>query len=225
MEAIRASLDRLVHYPDVECRSLRAMLSEKEGIPADFILCGNGAAELIFALANGCRPKKALVAAPGFAEYEQALSGCGCEVSFYELKEENGLPIRRIIFRRSRKNWIWFFLCNPNNPTGGTVDRPFLLAAAERCRECGCLLVVDECFNQFLDDAEAVTMKPYLEQYPDLVITDAFTKICDARPPARYCMTASERIRKKCALSCSPGAFPRWPRWQVRRPGRGVLCG
>ena len=31
----------------------RAMLSEKEGIPADLILCGNGAAELIFALANG----------------------------------------------------------------------------------------------------------------------------------------------------------------------------
>ena len=83
VEAIRASLERLVHYPDVECRSLRAMLSEKAGIPADFILCGNGAAELIFALANGCRPKKALVAAPGFAEYEQALSGCGCEVFFY----------------------------------------------------------------------------------------------------------------------------------------------
>ena len=39
-EAILASLDRLVHYPDVECR-LPAMLSEKEGIPADFILCGN----------------------------------------------------------------------------------------------------------------------------------------------------------------------------------------
>ena len=36
VEAIRASLERLVHYPDVECRSLRAMLSEKAGIPADF---------------------------------------------------------------------------------------------------------------------------------------------------------------------------------------------
>ena len=67
-EAILASLDRLVHYPDVECRSLRAMLSEKEGIPADFILCGNGAAELIFALTQALRPKKALIAAPGFAE-------------------------------------------------------------------------------------------------------------------------------------------------------------
>lgn len=107
-EAILASLDRLVHYPDVECRSLRAMLSEKEGIPADFILCGNGAAELIFALANGLKPKRALVAAPGFAEYEQALSGAGCELSFYELKEAQGLPIRRITFRTSRKSWIWF---------------------------------------------------------------------------------------------------------------------
>ena len=189
VEAIRASLERLVHYPDVECRSLRTMLSEKAGIPADFILCGNGAAELIFALANGCRPKKALVAAPGFAEYEQALSGCGCEVFFYELKEELDMV----------------FLCNPNNPTGGTVDRPFLLAVAERCQACGCILVVDECFNQFLDQAECFTMKPYLEQYPDLVILDAFTKIY-AMPGLRlgYCMTASESIRKNMRSVMQP---------------------
>ena len=205
VEAIRASLERLVHYPDVECRSLRAMLSEKTGIPADFILCGNGAAELIFALANGCRPKKALVAAPGFAEYEQALSGCGCEVSFYELKEENGFAYQEDYLQKITEELDMVFLCNPNNPTGGTVDRPFLLAVAERCQACGCILVVDECFNQFLDQAECFTMKPYLEQYPDLVILDAFTKIY-AMPGLRlgYCMTANESIRKNLRSVMQP---------------------
>jgi len=204
-EAILASLDRLVHYPDVECRSLRAMLSEKEGIPADFILCGNGAAELIFALANGLKPKRALVAAPGFAEYEQALSGAGCELSFYELKEAQGFAYQEDYFQNITEELDMVFLCNPNNPTGGTVDRAFLIAAAERCRECGCLLVVDECFNKFLDDAEAVTMKPYLEQYPNLVILDAFTKIY-AMPGLRlgYCMTANERIREKMRSVMQP---------------------
>lgn len=85
------------------------------------------------------------------------------------------------------------------------MDRAFLIAAAERCRECGCLLVVDECFNKFLDDAEAVTMKPYLEQYPNLVILDAFTKIY-AMPGLRlgYCMTANERIREKMRSVMQP---------------------
>ena len=38
------------------------------------IICGNGAAELMFALAAARRPKQALLAAPSFFEYEQALT-------------------------------------------------------------------------------------------------------------------------------------------------------
>ena len=67
------------------------------------------------------------MAAPGFAEYEQALSGCGCEVFFYELKEENGFAYQEDYLQKITEELDMVFLCNPNNPTGGTVDRPFLL--------------------------------------------------------------------------------------------------
>ena len=66
------------------------------------------------------------MAAPGFAEYEQALSGCGCEVFFYELKEENGFAYQEDYLQKITEELDMVFLCNPNNPTGGTVDRPFL---------------------------------------------------------------------------------------------------
>ena len=76
-------------YPDPLCRELCAALGEAEGVPKDWILCGNGAADLIFRLALAKRPKNALVPAPTFAEYEAALETVGCDVRRCALDEAN----------------------------------------------------------------------------------------------------------------------------------------
>ena len=192
-------------YPDIECTDLRRAIAQKEGIAPEQILCGNGASELLMAVVRAAAPEKCAIAAPSFSGYERAVRAAGAEPVFYELSHDTGFGYETVCDRLSKMTVQMLFLCNPNNPTGGTVDRAFLIAAAERCRECGCLLVVDECFNKFLDDAEAVTMKPYLEQYPNLVILDAFTKIY-AMPGLRlgYCMTANERIREKMRSVMQP---------------------
>ena len=79
-DAITAALPQADRYPDPLCRTLRAALSEAEGLPADQILCGNGAADLIFRLALAVKPRRALVTAPTFAEYATALETVGCTV-------------------------------------------------------------------------------------------------------------------------------------------------
>ena len=63
-DAITAALPQADRYPDPLCRTLRAALSEAEGLPAEQILCGNGAADLIFRLALAVKPRRALVTAP-----------------------------------------------------------------------------------------------------------------------------------------------------------------
>ena len=55
-DAITAALPQADRYPDPLCRTLRAALSEAEGLPAEQILCGNGAADLIFRLALAVKP-------------------------------------------------------------------------------------------------------------------------------------------------------------------------
>ena len=65
-QAAKEGVDASVHYPDPQCRELRAALSQAEGVPEDWILCGNGAADLIFGLALAEKPRRALVWAPGF---------------------------------------------------------------------------------------------------------------------------------------------------------------
>ena len=59
-EAVRKSAESVEQYPDALCRDLARALSEKEQLPEENILFANGAAELIFALTQALRPKKAL---------------------------------------------------------------------------------------------------------------------------------------------------------------------
>ena len=73
VRAVRDSAVRMVHYPDVQCEGLRNAISSFEGVDASEILCGNGAAELFFAAVLAVKPKRALLPAPTFAEYENAL--------------------------------------------------------------------------------------------------------------------------------------------------------
>ena len=55
--AIAAALPHADRYPDPLCRALRAKLAPHEGIPAESILCSNGAADLIFRLAWAAKPR------------------------------------------------------------------------------------------------------------------------------------------------------------------------
>ena len=57
-QAIRDALPLADRYPDPLCRTLRAALSRAEGVPQEHILCGNGAADLIFRLVWAKKPRR-----------------------------------------------------------------------------------------------------------------------------------------------------------------------
>ena len=52
--AITAALPRADRYPDPLCRALRTKLAAAEGVDSAQILCGNGAADLIYRLHWPC---------------------------------------------------------------------------------------------------------------------------------------------------------------------------
>ena len=155
-----SSADR---YPDPLCRELTEEIALKEGVPAEYCLCGNGAADLIFRVVLAMKPKKTLLTAPCFAEYEQALRTVGCVVKKYALKEENEFSLDEGFLECMTEDVDMVFLCEPNNPTGIISLREFIKQVLKRCEEIGALLVLDECFNDFLDEPEAHTMKKRVE--------------------------------------------------------------
>lgn len=177
--AVRAAADALqqcTQYPDPLCRELRAALAAYEGIPAEQIVCGNGVADLIFRIVAATHPQRALLLEPTFAEYEQALRSMDCSIAYFPLQESEGFVLPEAFLQQLTPEINLLFLCNPNNPTGRTVSPALLQEIWKRCEEAGILLVVDECFNEFLEHPEQNTLKDVLETGANAVILKAFTK-------------------------------------------------
>lgn len=175
--AITNALPTADRYPDPLCRQLRAALAGAEGVPADWILCGNGAADLIFRLVLAVRPRRALLPAPTFAEYEAALQTVGCAVQRVFLREENEFAVTEEFIDAVTPETDIVFLCQPNNPTGQVTPPALVERLVRRCAECGAVLVVDECFLDFLPDRDAWTAKQLLRDAPQLILLKAFTKL------------------------------------------------
>ena len=171
-QALMEAPDALSRYPDRDCRALTGALSRREGVPPEQILCGNGAADLIYRLCFGLKPKRALICAPTFAEYGRAAGLAGATLTCHRLREEEGFAVtRRILADIGGVELV--FLCNPNNPTGQLVSPGLVEEIASACQQAGALLLMDECF---LDFTPAGSAKGLMNRYPGLVLLKAFTK-------------------------------------------------
>ena len=124
-KAITAALPTADRYPDPLCRELRAKLALHEGVPADHILCGNGAADLIFRLVWAKKPRRALVTAPTFAEYAAALETVGCTVKRFILQAADDFAVPEAFLSAIDDRVDLVFLCQPNNPTGQLTPPDF----------------------------------------------------------------------------------------------------
>ena len=185
LEAAQNAAAEELSYPDPFCRKLTAALSERYGVPADCILCGNGASDLLLRLCAVAKPKKVLVPRPGFSEYERCASLFGASAEYYDVLGKTSAQVTEEI----KKKLTWaptdcaqtlaatapqmLFICRPNNPDGGMISAEQVADIAELCERIGTLLVVDECFLEFTEGKSAVE---FIKDYRTLVIVNAFTK-------------------------------------------------
>ncbi len=212
-QAIRNSVDSFDVYPDPLCRELISRLSKHEGVPSEWILCGNGAADLIYRTVYGVKPRKAMVLAPTFAEYTEALSAASCQVVHYELYEKDGFQVGEGLLDSLDQGLDMLFICNPNNPTGQLVTKEFLLKLVRRCKTLDILLFVDECFNEFLDEPQDYTTKEFLKAFDNLIILKAFTKIyAMAGIRLGHCISSNTVLLKKIREAGQP--------WSVSAPAQ-----
>ncbi|MBE6990934.1 MAG: aminotransferase class I/II-fold pyridoxal phosphate-dependent enzyme [Ruminococcaceae bacterium] len=171
--ALREGTAADVRYPDARCRALRAALSEKHSVTPEQVLCGAGAADLIFRICAALQPRQVLAPVPTFSEYGRSAALFGAEIAKYPLREENGFELDRSFPAALTPETDMVFLCNPNNPTGRLCDPGIVAALADACEENGTYLVVDECFLEF---TRGVSALPLLQTHPRLLVLRAFTK-------------------------------------------------
>ena len=87
-KAMIEAIDGTINYPDPDCSRLKEAISKQDNVPESHITCGNGGADLLYRLAFGLHPKKVLLPAPAFVEYEEALSAAGAQMEYYLMRDD-----------------------------------------------------------------------------------------------------------------------------------------
>lgn len=212
--AVIESAGLLNQYPDPYCRELVRALADFEGLPPEYILCGCGAAELIFSFCTAVKPKKALEFAPTFSEYSAALETVGCSVERYLLSRENGFVLtEQFLDFLQHSDCEVVFLCNPNNPTGQIIEPELLERIADLCHERRIRLFLDECFLDLSDQGWELSLNHKLQTQPGLFILKAFTKSYGmAGLRLGYCLSADRELLTTMGRSVQP--------WNVSLPAQ-----
>ena len=214
--AVVEAASRLNQYPDPYCRALVGALAAFEGVPETFLLCGCGAAELIFSFCAAVKPRRALELAPTFSEYATALEAVGAAVDRYPLTSANNFTLTEAFLPfLEAGRWDALFLCNPNNPTGQTIPPALLEAILALCRKKGIRLFVDECFLDLTDGGGDLSLKPLLSLHPELCILKAFTKSYGmAGLRLGYCLSEDEALLRAMGRTVQP--------WNVSLPAQAA---
>jgi L-threonine-O-3-phosphate decarboxylase len=203
--ALQAHLGDLKAYPDPQYRELRSALGAFHQISPDYILPGNGAAEL---LTWACRDLAALdgtcVLTPAFSDYQRALKAFGaqCWECPLDYPSTGQWDLDRALLIASNHhlgtNAIGLLLNNPHNPTGSLLSRDVLAASLDNYA----LMVVDEAFMDFLPLDKQQSVIDLVLEHPNLVVLRSLTKF--------YSLPG---LRLGYAIA-HPDRLQRWQEWR-----------
>ena len=165
----------LTQYPSgMKVNTLLA--SKCFGVSEEYIIPGNGAAELISALMEHMEGTVGFIR-PTFEEYPNRFDRSR-QVTFVPQNDE---------YRYTADDLIAFFgahpvdtllLINPDNPSGNYIPKADVLRLADWCGGRGMRLVVDESFVDFCEDYATASLlnDTILEQHPNLVVMKSISK-------------------------------------------------
>ncbi len=158
-------------YPDPHQSRLKQRLAELKKVPVDRILLGNGSDEildLIFRVFMEPGKDNIVISVPTFGMFKVLCGVNDVECRTAQLDEEFQLQIKEI-GSRVDENTKAVFICSPNNPTGNLMRKTDIL----KLLDLGPLVVVDEAY---IDFAQTTSMTEMIENYPNLVVTQTFSK-------------------------------------------------
>lgn len=175
ISALHGAVSSCSQYPDLAAHNLKLAVSKMLDVPEEYLLFGNGASELFMAIVHGILPKKTVIAVPSFYGYEYAAEAVNSEIIYYTTSSENDFSLKEDFLSILTEDVDLLFLANPSNPTGNLISGANLKKILDHCSEQGICVVLDECFIEFCDESASIIRE--IEQYKNLILVRAFTKI------------------------------------------------
>ncbi|ACK66932.1 L-threonine-O-3-phosphate decarboxylase [Rippkaea orientalis PCC 8801] len=171
MAVLSDAISQITHYPDPDYRQLRRSLADYHHISPDWIIPGNGAAELLtWAGRELAQYQTTYLLVPAFRDYWRALRSFGAQVTSYPFPWDDDPGTLTLTPINPQSSGI--IINNPHNPTGKLFSRETLLPLLEKFA----LVVIDEAFMDFLAPDAEQSLIALVSDYPNLVVLRSLTK-------------------------------------------------
>jgi len=178
-DAIRRGIRFLGFYPDKDCSRLKdAVASYVSGVSSENIFVGNGSTEIIHLFSHVFLETgdEAIILQPTFSEYEYAVAGNRAKPIVCPLGRKFKLDAEALLRSVTPKTRA-IFLCNPNNPTSTTLDGSVVEEIVEQAAKRKIMVLLDECFIEFVDDCERLSFSRYSKDRGNLLVLRSLTKV------------------------------------------------
>jgi histidinol-phosphate aminotransferase len=198
----------LNRYPEPQPAELIEHLAQLYGVAPEQVIAGRGSDEGIDLIVRAfCRAGQdsILICPPTFGMYKVSarIQGAGV-VEVPLVKERNFALDTQAVLDAWNPNVKIVFLCSPNNPTGGLLDRQAVELLCERLADKA-LVVVDEAYIEF---ARAESVVALLRCYPNLVVLRTLSKAYALAGARCGALIASPEIVSLLARIITPYALP-----------------
>ena len=164
--------DNYNRYPDPYQSQLKEKIAVIKDVPVSGIFLGNGSDEAIDLLFRAfCNPGKdnIILLPPTYGMYEVSAEINNVAIKRVNLSEDFQLRPDEILQQVDDFTKI-IFICSPNNPSGNQMKKEAILQVLKGFEG---LVVVDEAY---IDFSERPSFTGYINQYPNLLVMQTFSK-------------------------------------------------
>ncbi|MES2299269.1 MAG: histidinol-phosphate transaminase [Pseudomonadota bacterium] len=174
-QAMMAAASDLGRYPDANGFDLKAALSKRYEVPADWITLGNGSNDILEIAAHAfVQQGQAVVYSQySFAVYALATQGVGARAIVVPAREY-GHDLGAMAAAIDADTRL-VFIANPNNPTG-TFIAPAQIEEFLKQVPAHVVVVLDEAYNEFLAPEQQFESAQWVKQFPNLMVSRTFSK-------------------------------------------------
>ncbi|CAG9171794.1 histidinol-phosphate transaminase [Cupriavidus pinatubonensis] len=174
-QAAAAAIAELGRYPDSNGFELKGALSAKLGVPQDWLTLGNGSNDILELAAHALvTPGQSIVYAEySFAVYALATQEIGARAIVVKARDY-GHDLDAMAAAITSDTRL-VFIANPNNPTGTFVPAAALEAFLAKV-PAEVVVVLDEAYNEYLDDDQQYDSVAWVRRYPNLLVSRTFSK-------------------------------------------------
>lgn len=159
-------------YPDPQQKELKSIIADKNNIPKENILLGNGSDEVLDLVFRAfCEPNQdnIITLPPTYGMYG-VLANINAIENREVLLNEEFQPNVEAILNAVDTNTKIIFLCSPNNPTGNSFTDALVIKILNQFKG---LVILDEAYIDFSKDDSWLSV---LNDFPNLIITQTLSK-------------------------------------------------